>query len=643
MPLLLAEALRDLAAGRPSSAPTFTALIGERFARLSANAESAVVFGAVFGERFDLGALAAVTGWRDDEIVEAIGESIEHGLVRATTRSPGLAFAFTHELIRVAAIDRISAADCIRAHGMVARALVGLGETDDARAGEIALHYSAAGEPLRAAQYWSRAARYALDVFANDDAREAASAGLALCDAGDVAQDPLRYELLALREESLARIGALDERRADASLLVELAKDEGREAAALERFFDAHRDDAAMRAQALTKLSDLARRSPQSAPVFEYAVAKDAFITAAYAVAAESAARAGAGFDADGRSRAAFNAWCLHITALARMGAFDEAADAIERLRPLVEASDDVAMRTEFHRVASSAANDERRDVAMADSRRSLELAQRLGDRYAEARARQNVAALAGKLGAFEEALREHALALEAYRDVGDATGIADTILNLAALHIFCGDYVEAERFLAEIDSSAQVRPWFVLRLTMIRAILDARGGRYESADRLLHVAIDRSNSLGAALHAARSRMELATMSARQGRTGDARTYLDQTIADLAPLGQPSMESEAYALSARLFATDGNATASRDHATMAARLAKTVSVQAYSEVAWNLASAHALLGDETSALDLAGDAAARCVRDALAMPANLAETYLTLPWHHDAIDYLYHP
>lgn len=641
VPLLLAEALRDLAAGRQSSAPTFDALIAERFARLSANGESALVFGAVLGERFDLATLAAATGWRDDELVDAIGESIEHGLVRATSRAPGLSFAFPHDPVRVAATNRVSESDRARAHALVARAMIALNEATDVRAGEIAHHLYAAGEPLRSAQYWSRAARYALDVFANDDARGAAGAGLALCKLDDAAQDRLRYDLVALREESLARIGALEERRADAKLLVELARDESSECAALERFFDAYRDDAPMRAEALAKLAALAQRSPQAVPTYDYAVAKDAFMTANYPAAAESAARAARGFDAACGARAAFGAACLHVTALARMGAFDEAADAIERLRPAVEASDDAAMLAEFHRVASSAANDERRDLAMADSRRSLELSLRIGDRYAEARARQNVAALAGKLGAFEEAFEQHTGALAAYRDVGDKTGIADTILNLSALNIFCGDYVEAERLVDEIAAQpSQARPWFVLRLKMTRGTLDAHIGRYESARAFLIDAIDQANALGAALHAVRTRLELATMLARQGRYDESRAHLQETIADLASLGQPSMESEAYALSARLLAVAGEAGASREHAEKAAQLAKTVSVQAYSEVAWNLATAYALLGDETAAMELAAESAAACVRDAMQMPAHLAETYLALPWHHDAIDYV---
>ncbi|HTA39162.1 MAG TPA: AAA family ATPase, partial [Candidatus Acidoferrales bacterium] len=118
VPLLLDEAARDLAAGRTSNAADIAALVGERFERLSEKAETAVVFGSVLGERFELDTLASVTGWRDAEVIEAIGEGIDRGLLRVSSRSPGLAFAFRHDLIRVAATQRIAQAERVRAHGL---------------------------------------------------------------------------------------------------------------------------------------------------------------------------------------------------------------------------------------------------------------------------------------------------------------------------------------------------------------------------------------------------------------------------------------------------------------------------------------------------------------------------------------------
>jgi len=94
-----------------------TTLVAERFERLSSSAETALIFGALLGERFDLGTLVAATAWRDDQILDALGESIECGFVRAAPHSPDLAFEFTHDLVRVAAMARISESDLTRTHG----------------------------------------------------------------------------------------------------------------------------------------------------------------------------------------------------------------------------------------------------------------------------------------------------------------------------------------------------------------------------------------------------------------------------------------------------------------------------------------------------------------------------------------------
>ena len=171
VPLLLVEAVRDLAAGRSSSASSMAALVDERFARLSTRAEMALAFGAVIGERFDLDTLVAATGWRDGEAFDAIGEGMEFGFVRAAAHAPGLAFGFTHDLVRIAASDRISGAALTRAHGLVARAVAAQFPGEASQAGRIARHFAAAGENDRAAGHYRDAARYALSVFANDDAR----------------------------------------------------------------------------------------------------------------------------------------------------------------------------------------------------------------------------------------------------------------------------------------------------------------------------------------------------------------------------------------------------------------------------------------------------------------------------------------
>jgi DNA-binding SARP family transcriptional activator/tetratricopeptide (TPR) repeat protein len=639
VPLLLVEAVRDLAAGRSSTASSMTSLVAERFQRLSPDAEMALIFGAVLGERFDLGTLVAATGWRDDQVLDAIGESIEHGFVRAASRAPGLAFAFTHDLVRVAALERISQADLVRTHGLVARAISTQAGDNGARAGQIARHFAAAGENVRAAEYFRGAAQYALDVFANEDARESASAGLALCDEMAPSQRRLRYELVDLREQSLARLGATGERREDARTLVTLADGEEGAAVALGRLFEAHFNDVAGRTDALARLAGAARASPLAERTYAHATARHAFLRSEFANAREAALRTADTFEQAGDMRAAMKARLMGISCLARLGSFGQAEREVEQLRPAADASGDAVLRWEFHLVACMAQAETHREEAIEDARRSLALALRIGDRYGEARARHNVATVASKLRRYDEALDQHERALAAYRDVGDAPGIFDTSLNVIAVRMFCGDYERPRQLLDEIEEDAT--PFLGMRCELIRGLFAKRTERFDDAERYLRNARRLSNDLGASFVRARSEFELADLLTSQGRLDEAGTLLNSALDAFATMGEPEVEVEALALSARLLAITGDAQSARERAARAAARCKERRPQSYSEIIWNLASAFIALGDESAAHVLAWDAAAACVDDALRMPAELAETYLKLPWHQQTLAYVW--
>lgn len=636
LPLMLSEALRDLAAGRRLQAPDIAELVGERFARLSENAETALIFGAVAGERFELSTLVSATGWRDGEIVDAVGESIEAGLVRAASRAPGLSFAFTHDLIRAAALERIAPADRSRAHGLMARALVSGGTASGARAGEVAHHFEEAGEPVRAAEYWAHAARHALDVFANEEACDAATLGLNAIGAEDRSHPGLRYQLLSLREEAVTRRGAPEQRRTDARAMVETAGNDAQRVSALRRLFDAVRDDAEERAGVLRELEALVPSSPEAEGAYHLARARDAFITAAYEKAREAANAAAEAFDRAGGTRDAMNARFLAIYALGRMGRFDDASAAVADLQSVVDDADDLGLQMEFHRVAASAADDSKRDAVIAHSRRSLDLALRLGDRYAEARARQNVAWGAAKTGDFEAALSENEATLAAFRDVDDVTGTTDAIFNIAAVRLFCGDVPGAQSVLDTLAEAQVESPWLSFKATVARGMIALRSERFAQARELFAEAKAKAIGLGTALHCARCDFFLASTYASEGTRSDALARAEAARDAFVSLGQPSLAAEAHAFCARLYAASAQAERSRDSAAAAEAIAAKETLQSYSEVAWNLSLAYTALGERDAAYERACACIAAGVRDALHMPANLAETYLALPWHVEA-------
>ncbi len=640
VPLLLVEALRDIAAGRAVGSGGIEDLYGSRLAQLKPAAETALVYGAVIGSRFDLRVLAATTGWGDEELVDALGQSIELGLLRAST--PGLTFSFTHHLVHRVALERLAPDDCSAVHGFVARALASLPQNSGAGSAEIAHHYRAAGMEHKALEHYLTAARYALDVFANAEARDMATAGLEIIAAATPAPGHMREAFLVVRERAFARIGDMPGRRGDSLALYELAaNDPERACAALERVFEAHRDDAPLQAEMLAKLEALAGHSLTNTAIFERTRSTVAFAGANFPAARDSALRAAEAFDAAGDWRAAFFARAQYVSTLCRLGDFETARHEIAELRPRCEASEDLELKMEFYRIASSVATGAQRyDLGLIDARTSLELALRVGDRFGEARARHNVGFFLALTCEYGQAIREEERTLEAYAAVGDSTGIANTIVNLASIRGFCGDHAGAEALLDRLTEEALASPYVALMSSINRACFALRSERVADAERHLIAATELVSKLQTAVLAARIAACYGEFEARSGRPVEALAYLKRALTAYAPLGEGALMLEAHALIARIAAGSGDVASAREHAAQAVALMEVTPVQHLAEYAWHLGAAYALLGDTGAASAAAERAAQSFVDETSRMDADLTEAYSKLSWHIHAVDYL---
>jgi tetratricopeptide (TPR) repeat protein len=204
---------------------------------------------------------------------------------------------------------------------------------------------------------------------------------------------------------------------------------------------------------------------------------------------------------------------------------------------------------------------------------------------------------------------------------------------------MFCGDYDRPSRLLDEVNEEAT--PWLAVRCALIRGALATRTERWEDAERHLLDALRRGEELDAAFYRARCMHELAIGRGRQGRLAEALSYVDTALELFATMGEPDVEVEVLALSARLHAAAGEAVVARENAERAIARCRTKRLQSFSEIAANLAFAYAAIGERTTAEALAGEAAAAAVDDAWRMPADLAETYLALPFHREAVDELW--
>jgi predicted ATPase/DNA-binding SARP family transcriptional activator len=637
VPLLLLEAARDVVAGRSAIHADIGALVGDRFARLTPPAATVLAYAAAAGSRFELATIAAAMGWANAAIVDALVEAVELGLVRAADNVRGIAFTFGHHVLHAAAYERIEATDRARAHAMIARALAALQESAGSGAAESARQFQAAGEPARASHYWRNAASYALSVYANEDARIAATAGLAL--AGD--DTGLRYELLALREDALRRVGGACERQADSVALLEFAgEDRDRVCEALARVCEAHPRDTKVRRAALERLAELARLSERYGAIYERTASRHAAADDDYAQARDAALRAAESFERLGDQREAMLARLHHIRMSQRLGDMLAVERAVAALRPLAEGTEDVALAVEFYFVASRAAIGSSQEAALADARRSLELALRTGDRYAEARARVLVATLTGRAEKnHAERERELKAALAACRDIGDAAGIDNCIVMIGTGQIWRGQFEAGRRTLAELRSDA--RQIHTLSASIFRGYGEMWEGRLESAERELSAARNLAARLNLPRYVAQAEELLAEAYLLAGDAKLARRSLDAALEKLPTVDTPTLRADSLALSARLHAKSGDWEAARAEAGATEELAARHSIQGYSLIAWHLSVAHALMGDAASALRMAQESARAFTEDALHMDAEAAECWSRLPWHRDVIAFLW--
>src|SRR5665213_3044681 len=210
---------------------------------------------------------------------------------------------------------------------------------------------------------------------------------------------------------------------------------------------------------------------------------------------------------------------------------------------------------------------------------------------------------------------------------------------STVAVRLFCGDYERPRQLLDALDEGAT--PFLEMRCQLIRGLLAKRTERFGEAERYLRNARRLSKDLGVSFVGARGEFELADLLMSQERLDEAGTLLNSALDAFALMGQPEVEIEALALSAKLLATTGDLERAGEHAARAAARCTERRPQSYSEIAWNLASAFATIGDEAAAEAMACHAAATAVDDALRMPADLAETYLKLPWHQQTLAYLW--
>jgi len=160
------------------------AVVGQRVERLAPETAAVLEIAAVAGAEFDLSTLRAAAAVEEGVLLDAIDEAERHGLI-GELPAGGLAYRFSHELVRLAVVDRLSAPRRAEIHLRVAEALARADPAAEA-GGRLALlaHHFAAAAPLggtdRAVAYNLLAASAAEAALAFDEAVEQLRTALSL-------------------------------------------------------------------------------------------------------------------------------------------------------------------------------------------------------------------------------------------------------------------------------------------------------------------------------------------------------------------------------------------------------------------------------------------------------------------------------
>jgi diguanylate cyclase (GGDEF)-like protein/putative nucleotidyltransferase with HDIG domain len=146
-----------------------TDLVGRRLSRLSPEAMRILVTAAAIGRTFSLPLLSEAAGVKMDELLDAVDAGLATSVLEPARDQDDDTYQFAHALLIDAVLHTVSPARRRLKHEQIADVLE---KRSPDSVEEIASHYAASGNSLKAVDWCRRAASRAMSLYALDDAAE---------------------------------------------------------------------------------------------------------------------------------------------------------------------------------------------------------------------------------------------------------------------------------------------------------------------------------------------------------------------------------------------------------------------------------------------------------------------------------------
>ena len=142
-------------------------LFARRIGRLTPLSRRILSVAAVIGRRFDVDLLMSAGDWDEDDVLEAVDDGLDAGVIALVDEAEREEYSFCHGLVRDALRRSQNPRREQRVHERIAEALE---RRNPGAAAQLAEHYDRAGNDERAYEHALKAGEAAADVHATEDA-----------------------------------------------------------------------------------------------------------------------------------------------------------------------------------------------------------------------------------------------------------------------------------------------------------------------------------------------------------------------------------------------------------------------------------------------------------------------------------------